>query len=76
MEAAQSRCLEPKPVANVVETDGMGKLGKKHGSQVAQDAEGSADMAVGYRHLEKLIGGENVPVPKGESDTEGWERVY
>jgi hypothetical protein len=35
-----------------------------------------ADMAVGYRHLEKLIGGEKVPVPKGESDTEGWERVY
>jgi len=21
-------------------------------------------------------GGEKVPVPKGESDTEGWERVY
>jgi hypothetical protein len=41
LEAAQSRCLEPKPVANVVETDGMRKLGKKHGSQVAQDAEGA-----------------------------------
>lgn len=35
-----------------------------------------AAMAVGYRHLENLIGGEKVPVPKGESDTEGWERVY
>ena len=42
MVAAQSRCLEPKPVANVVETDGMRKLGKKHGSQVAQDAEGAS----------------------------------
>jgi hypothetical protein len=27
-EAAQSRCFESKPVANVVETDRMGKLGK------------------------------------------------
>ncbi len=41
LEPTQSCCLEPKPVANVVETDGMGKLGKKHGSQVAQDAEGA-----------------------------------
>ena len=41
LEAAQSRCFESKPVANVVETDGMGKLGKNHCSHVAQDAEGT-----------------------------------
>jgi hypothetical protein len=35
-----------------------------------------AEMAVGYRHLEKLVGGEKVPLPKGETDTEGWDRVY
>jgi len=34
------------------------------------------EMAVGYRNLEKLIGGEKVPLPKGEADAEGWERVY
>lgn len=35
-----------------------------------------AEMVQGYRNLEKLIGGEKVPLPKGEADTEGWERVY
>jgi len=35
-----------------------------------------SEMAVGYRNLEKLVGGEKVPVPKGEADIEGWERVY
>ena len=35
-----------------------------------------AEMAVGYRHLEKLVGGEKVPLPKGDTDTEGWDRVY
>jgi hypothetical protein len=35
-----------------------------------------AEMAVGYRNLEKLIGGEKVPLPKGDADAEGWERVY
>jgi hypothetical protein len=35
-----------------------------------------AEMAVGYRNLEKLVGGEKVPLPKGETDTEGWDRVY
>jgi len=42
LETAQSRCFEPKPVANVVETDGMRKLGKEHGSQVAQNAKGAS----------------------------------
>lgn len=35
-----------------------------------------AEMVQGYRNLEKLIGGEKVPLPKGETDVEGWERVY
>jgi hypothetical protein len=35
-----------------------------------------AEMAAGYRNLEKLVGGEKVPLPKGDTDTEGWERVY
>ena len=35
-----------------------------------------AEMAAGYRNLEKLVGGEKVPLPKGDADAEGWERVY
>ena len=35
-----------------------------------------AEMAVGYRNLEKLVGGEKIPLPKGDTDDEGWERVY
>ena len=31
-ETAQSHCFEPKSVANVVETVGMGRLGKEHES--------------------------------------------
>ncbi len=42
LKAAQSRCFGSKPVANVVETDRMGKLGKKHRSHVAQNAEGTS----------------------------------
>ena len=34
------------------------------------------EMAQGYRNLEKLVGGEKVPLPKGDTDNEGWERVY
>ena len=34
------------------------------------------EMALGYRNLEKLVGGEKVPLPKGDTDNEGWERVY
>ena len=29
-----------------------------------------------YRNLEKLLGGEKLPMPKGEADVEGWNRVY
>jgi hypothetical protein len=35
-----------------------------------------AEMAQGYRNLEKLVGGEKFPLPKGDTDSEGWERVY
>jgi hypothetical protein len=35
-----------------------------------------AEMAQGYRNLEKLVGGEKLPLPKGDTDSEGWERVF
>lgn len=35
-----------------------------------------AELAVGYQNLEKLLGGEKIPMPKGADDTEGWNRVY
>ena len=35
-----------------------------------------ADIVQGYRNLEKLVGNEKVPLPKGEHDAEGWERVF
>lgn len=34
------------------------------------------ELATGYRNLEKLLGGEKLPMPKGETDAEGWGRVY
>jgi hypothetical protein len=34
------------------------------------------DLGRGYQNLEKLLGREKVPVPLGDDDTEGWERVY
>jgi hypothetical protein len=34
-----------------------------------------AEMAQGYRNLEKLVGGEKLPLPKGDTDSEGWDRV-
>lgn len=35
-----------------------------------------ADLAVGYKNLEKLLGAEKMPMPKGADDAEGWNRVY
>lgn len=35
-----------------------------------------ADLAVGYKNLEKLLGAEKIPMPKGAEDAEGWNRVY
>lgn len=34
------------------------------------------ELANGYRNLEKLLGGEKLPLPKGDADAEGWSRVY
>jgi len=35
-----------------------------------------SELAVGYKNLEKLLGGEKLPMPKGADDKEGWARVY
>ena len=34
------------------------------------------ELANGYRNLEKLVGSEKVPLPKGAEDKDGWNRVY
>jgi hypothetical protein len=34
------------------------------------------ELADGYRNLEKLLGGEKIPMPKGAEDKDGWNRVY
>lgn len=34
------------------------------------------ELANGYRNLEKLLGSEKIPMPKGADDQEGWGRVY
>lgn len=34
------------------------------------------ELANGYKNLEKLLGGEKLPMPKGAEDKEGWTRVY
>jgi hypothetical protein len=38
------------------------------------DAEGLSKFAEGYNNLEKLLGHEKVPIPKGQDDAEGWAR--
>lgn len=35
-----------------------------------------SELAVGYKNLEKLLGSEKLPMPKGADDAEGWSRVY
>lgn len=35
-----------------------------------------SELAVGYRNLEKLVGQDKLPMPKGADDKEGWDRVY
>ena len=35
-----------------------------------------ADLANSYKNLEKLVGSEKIPMPKGDDDVEGWNRVY
>ena len=39
-EAGENRRFETKPVANVIEANGVGKLGEEHGCQVTADTEG------------------------------------
>ena len=34
--------FQPQPVADIVEADGMGELGKEHGSQMAENIEGAS----------------------------------
>ena len=34
------------------------------------------ELALGYKNLEKLLGSEKIPMPKGAEDKEGWSRVY
>jgi hypothetical protein len=34
------------------------------------------ELGKGYQSLEKLLGREKVPVPTGDDDQEGWERLY
>lgn len=34
------------------------------------------ELANGYRNLEKLLGSEKIPMPKGAEDKDGWGRVY
>jgi hypothetical protein len=34
------------------------------------------DLGRGYMNLEKLLGREKIPMPVGDDDNEGWERVY
>lgn len=33
-------------------------------------------LAQSYVNLEKLLGSEKVPLPKGDNDTDGWSRLY
>ena len=35
-----------------------------------------ADVAVGYKNLEKLVGGDKVAIPKTAEDKAGWDMVY
>lgn len=35
-----------------------------------------SELAVGYRNLEKLVGQDKIPMPKGDDDAEGWARFY
>lgn len=38
------------------------------------DSAGLSKLIESYGNLEKLLGHEKIPVPKGEDDTEGWNR--
>lgn len=36
----------------------------------------STELARGYQNLEKLLGSEKLPMPKGDDDVEGWNKLY
>lgn len=41
-----------------------------------KNASSPETLAKNYVNLEKLLGGEKVPVPKDENDQDGWDRLY
>jgi hypothetical protein len=43
-------------------------------TKFGNDADGLNAAMESYANLEKLIGHEKVPIPKGDDDTEGWDR--
>ena len=36
----------------------------------------STELARGYQNLEKLLGSEKLPMPKGDDDVDGWNKLY
>ena len=36
----------------------------------------STELAKGYQNLEKLLGSEKLPMPKGDDDADGWNKLY
>lgn len=43
---------------------------------IAKGWKDPGEVVNGYLNMEKLLGGEKLPMPKGPDDKEGWERVY
>jgi len=43
-------------------------------SKFSDDVKGISDIVTSYNSLERLLGHEKVPVPKGKDDAEGWAR--
>jgi hypothetical protein len=85
--AAQTSVPAQESVTTPSSTGGVQAQEKPRWTDAGEDAElrefarikgwkAPEEMVQGYRSLEKLIGGEKVPIPKGETDTEGSERVY
>lgn len=46
--------------------------GALEAKQFSDDSKGLSDMVSSYLNLEKLLGHEKVPIPKGPEDTAGW----
>jgi hypothetical protein len=60
----------PSWVDAISDPEVLGSIQKKGWSAPA------ADIVQGYRKPEQLVGNEKVPLPKGEQDVEGWERLF